>query len=223
MFIKATCAMLVAGMVVLTLPAAAHARDLMQQASLGGSLTAGQDRASASMRIFDETRPPIGYLQFCQRHREECRGGTAEPRMAQLTPERWAELNQINLQINLSVKPVTDAELYKTAEYWTYPQGSGDCEDYVLLKRRMLAERGWPIEALLITVVIDEAGDGHAVLTVVTDHGDFVLDNKHQAILLWNEAPYEYRKRQSMTHPSIWVSLSPASSWFENVMPASPR
>jgi predicted transglutaminase-like cysteine proteinase len=39
-----------------------------------------------------------------------------------------------------------------------------DCEDYVLLKRRMLMQAGWPREALLVTVVRDKKGDGHAVL-----------------------------------------------------------
>jgi len=28
---------------------------------------------------------------------------------------------------------------------------TGDCEDYVLLKRKMLIDAGWPREALLIT------------------------------------------------------------------------
>ncbi len=34
-------------------------------------------------------------------------------------------------------------------------------------------QAGWPREALLITVVRDKKGDGHAVLTVKTDKGDF--------------------------------------------------
>ena len=64
-------------------------------------------------------------------------------------------------------------------ERWNYPDdGYGDCEDYVLLKRRMLMQAGWPREALLITVVRDKKGDGHAVLTVKTNRGEFVLDNQ---------------------------------------------
>jgi hypothetical protein len=50
---------------------------------------------------------------------------------------------------------------------WSYPDdGYGDCEDYVLLKRRMLTQSGWPREALLVTVVRNEKDEGHAVLTV---------------------------------------------------------
>ena len=38
--------------------------------------------------------------------------------------------------------------------------------------------RGWPESKLLITVVRDENNEGHAVLTVRTDEGDFILDNR---------------------------------------------
>ena len=65
---------------------------------------------------------------------------------------------------------MTDIEHWGVVERWNYPDdGYGDCEDYVLLKRRMLMQAGWPREALLITVVRDKKGDGHAVLTVKTD------------------------------------------------------
>src|SRR5216684_4346526 len=84
---------------------------------------------------------------------------------------------------------------------------ASDCEDYVLLKRRMLMEAGWPREALLITVVRETSGDGHAVLTVRTDRGDFVLDNQNAAIVLWSESGYRFVKRQSQSDPNIWVSL----------------
>jgi predicted transglutaminase-like cysteine proteinase len=78
-------------------------------------------------------------------------------------------------------------------ERWTYPDlGMGDCEDYVLLKRRKLMELGWPQSALLITVVRDENGEGHAILTVRTTRGDYILDN-----------------RQSGKDPRQWVSLVP--------------
>ena len=93
-------------------------------------------------------------------------------------------------------------------ENWSYPDdGKGDCEDYVLLKRRMLMQAGWPREALLITVVRDKKGDGHAVLTVKTDKGDFILDNQEEQILLWSETGYRFVKRQSQTNPNVWVAL----------------
>jgi predicted transglutaminase-like cysteine proteinase len=93
-------------------------------------------------------------------------------------------------------------------EHWSYPDdGYGDCDNYVLLKRKMLIEAGWPREALLITVVRDRNGDGHAVLTVKSSKGEFILDNQTQDILLWFETGYQFVKRQSQTDPNTWVSL----------------
>ena len=93
-------------------------------------------------------------------------------------------------------------------EKWTYPDdGYGDCEDYVLLKRRMLMEAGWPREALLITVVREKNGDGHAVLTVKTDRGELILDNQNADIVLWSASGYRFVKRQSQSDPNVWVSL----------------
>ena len=96
----------------------------------------------------------------------------------------------------------------RVSERWNYPDdGYGDCEDYVLLKRKMLVQAGWPPQALLITVVRDKQGDGHAVLTVKTDKGEFILDNQAERILLWSETSYRYVKRQSQADPNRWVAL----------------
>jgi predicted transglutaminase-like cysteine proteinase len=73
-----------------------------------------------------------------------------------------------------------------------------------------LLEAGWPREALLITVVRDKKGDGHAVLTVKTDKGDFILDNQEDQILLWSDTGYRFVKRQSQSDPNIWVALGDA-------------
>jgi predicted transglutaminase-like cysteine proteinase len=81
----------------------------------------------------------------------------------------------------------------------------------VLLKRRMLIERGWPESTLLITVVRDENGEGHAVLTARTDAGDLVLDNKRQQIVRWVDTPYTYVKQQTEGNPLVWASLMPPS------------
>ena len=90
----------------------------------------------------------------------------------------------------------------------THPDdGYGDCEDYVLLKRRMLVQVGWPRETLLVTVVRDEKGEGHAVLTVITDEGDYVLDNQNKDILIWSDTGYRFIKRQSQSNPNVWVAL----------------
>ena len=93
--------------------------------------------------------------------------------------QAWKDLERVNLFVDGHVKPMTDMEHWGVVERWNYPDdGYGDCEDYVLQKRKMLIQAGWPREALLITVVRDKHGDGHAVLTVKTNTGEFVLDNQ---------------------------------------------
>jgi predicted transglutaminase-like cysteine proteinase len=110
--------------------------------------------------------------------------------------------------VNERVQPMTDLDQYGVIEKWTYPEsGFGDCEDYVLLKRRMLIQLGWPREALLVTVVRDRKGDGHSVLTVRTNRGEYVLDNQVERVLPWADTGYQYTKRQSQSDPNVWVSL----------------
>ena len=169
-------------------------------------------RANMHLRVYGKTLPPVGYVQFCKSHKKQCAQRVGNTSTVEMTNERWAELTRINSYVNDKVEPVTDQDLYEVAEHWTYPEAQGDCEDYVLLKKYYLSELGWPPETLLITVVLDEQGAGHAVLTVKTDLGDFVLDNQNQDILPWQDTPYRYIKRQSQAHPSVWVSLDPKYS-----------
>jgi predicted transglutaminase-like cysteine proteinase len=156
----------------------------------------------------EQARAPIGWVEFCAEHPGECRVTPSAPRDVVMGNKAWTDLVRINKWVNDNVKPMTDLEHWGVAEKWSYPDdGYGDCEDYVLLKRRMLMEAGWPREALLITVVREKNGNGHAVLTVKTDKGEFILDNQEERILLWSETSYRYVKRQSQSDPNRWVAL----------------
>jgi predicted transglutaminase-like cysteine proteinase len=153
-------------------------------------------------------RPPIGWLEFCGENPRDCESRPLEARDVVLTPKAWKDLVRINKWVNEQIKPMTDLDHWGVAERWGYPDdGYGDCEDYVLLKRRMLMQAGWPRQALLITVVRDKKGEGHAVLTVKTDKGEYILDNQDDQVLLWSETGYRYVKRQSQTDPNVWVGL----------------
>jgi predicted transglutaminase-like cysteine proteinase len=166
--------------------------------------------------VADVSRPPIGWVEFCSVKPRECAGGPTEARDVVLSSKAWKDLVRVNKWVNDTIKPITDLEHWGVVERWSYPDdGYGDCEDYVLLKRRMLLAAGWPREALLITVVRDKKDEGHAVLTVKTDKGDFILDNQNEDVLLWSETGYRFVKRQSQADANIWVSLGdprPATS-----------
>jgi predicted transglutaminase-like cysteine proteinase len=153
-------------------------------------------------------RAPIGWVEFCGEHPRDCDSRILEARDVVLTTKAWKDLLRINKQVNDQIKPMTDLDHWGVVERWSYPDdGYGDCEDYVLLKRKMLMQAGWPRQALLITVVRDLKGEGHAVLTVKTDKGEFILDNQEDAVLLWSETGYRFVKRQSQTDQNQWVAL----------------
>jgi predicted transglutaminase-like cysteine proteinase len=156
----------------------------------------------------DTVRPPIGWVEFCIEYDPECKTKPSAPRDVVLSTPAWKDLQRINLWVNTNIKPMTDMDHWGVVERWNYPDdGYGDCEDYVLQKRKMLMQAGWPREALLITVVRDLHGDGHAILTVKTDKGEFILDNQTDDIVLWADTGYRFVKRQSQSDPNVWVSL----------------
>jgi predicted transglutaminase-like cysteine proteinase len=167
------------------------------------------DRASPYMRVFGVSQPPYGFVKFCDREPDECRQGPPEEQRFSAKPDRLSELDAVNRAVNREIEPATDLEIYGQTEYWTIPTTRGDCEDYALLKRKRLIARGWPISSLLMTVVRDERGEGHAVLTARTMQGDFILDNKVDEVKLWNRTPYEFVMRQSYLNTRIWMSLDP--------------
>jgi predicted transglutaminase-like cysteine proteinase len=153
------------------------------------------------------TSIPIGHAEFCKAHRGECGTYDRAVDVEELTDARWQTLIAVNDQMNRDIVPVTDADLYKVEEYWTYPDGFGDCEDIALAKRRQLIADGWDASTLLMAVVRESNGDGHAVLMVRTDRGDLVLDNQDGMIRVWADTPYQFLKRQSQANAGEWVDI----------------
>jgi predicted transglutaminase-like cysteine proteinase len=161
--------------------------------------------------VTGDTLPPIGWVQFCGENPADCKVEALPARVAKVDARSWRELARINREVNDAVEPISDLEHWGTLEKWSYPtDGKGDCEDYVLEKRKRLVDAGWPRQSLLITVVRDKKGDGHAVLTVRTDRGDFVLDNQEARVKAWTDTGYSFVKRQSAEHPNKWVALGGA-------------
>lgn len=160
-----------------------------------------------------ETSIPFGWVDFCQRHPEECQDNDQVAEDINLTSEALRKISQINLQVNKSIDPITDQDQWGVIDQWDFPnQGRGDCEDYALLKRQKLIESGFPKSALLLTVVKEQNGDGHSVLTLKTDRGDYVLDNLNNQVKPWNKTNYRFVKRQSQSSPNIWVAIETGST-----------
>jgi predicted transglutaminase-like cysteine proteinase len=119
----------------------------------------------------------------------------------------WNVVRDVNRAINTRYIARTDLEAYGVEEYWTYPTVFADCEDYALQKRKELAQLGFALSDLLITVVRKPDGEGHAVLTLRTTDGDFILDNLDNDVLAWNQTPYTFLKRQATFNTGRWVTI----------------
>lgn len=169
--------------------------------------TAWSGTAAAQMPTQGATSQPVGHYDFCKSYPAEC-GPNVKVGIIQLTDVSWKAINEVNRSVNIGIFPRTDEEIYGVPEHWDYPTTEGDCEDYVLLKQYMLERQGYPRSALLISVVRQPNGDGHAVLTVRTNRGDLILDNLDDRVLDWTETPYRYLKRQSERDSSRWVAIN---------------
>lgn len=187
---------------------------------MGGRAALAEMPASGAFKVASstqattstETLAPMGWVQFCRDYandpRKPCARSTMPPVDIRMDSYAWKELNRINTAVNSEIAPLTDREHWNVVDRWDFPDdGKGDCEDYVIEKRHRLMKAGFPRQALLVTVVRDLEGEGHAVLTVKTDKGDYILDNMNEAIRPWTATGYKFVKRQSQVDPNVWVSL----------------
>jgi len=178
---------------------------------LGGSgvpEAANLPRASAAT-IGGETSIPYGWADFCGRRPEECSQPVLPARDVKLTAAVWKTLDRINRGVNAAIEPVSNLDHWGTIlDHWDYPtDGKGDCKIFALQKRKLLLNAGFPRQALLMTIVKDLDGAGHAILTVATDRGDFILDNLTDDIRPWTATGYRFLKRQSQEDPNVWVAI----------------
>lgn len=172
------------------------------------AIAASSAHGATAMQTGKLTSQPIGHYEFCMIYGDECaqlRGASLKP--VKLNKEIWSSIVNINSAVNMVIEPQSDFEIFGREEVWTFPDVAGDCEDYVLLKRQLLINEGISPSALLITVARRPDGEGHAVLTVRTDNGDFILDNLTNQVKAWEDTPYDYLKRQSERHAGHWVTI----------------
>ena len=188
-------------------------------AAFGGLVQASEPKLPSSTfaEVGAPTSIPYGWVDFCGRRPEECGLGKLTPRDIHLTKQALGDPRQSQrLRQRRNRADQQSRSLGHDARPLDYPtDGKGDCKVYALFKRKQLVDAGFPRSALLMTIVRDQDGEGHAVLTVKTDRGDFVLDNLTDEILPWNETGYRFIKRQAQDDPNVWLAMAGAR-------PASP-
>jgi len=151
---------------------------------------------------------PLGFMAFCLRNPDQCSAPSDQPQTVELDPQIWQKLQDVNEHINDSVTNEDDKAHFGRYEYWTIvTDGFGDCEDFALTKRKELIDAGLPEKALRVAIVKTWRDELHAVLTVSTNHGDYVLDSRSTEILPWNRTEYRWISRQDANDPRGWIAL----------------
>jgi predicted transglutaminase-like cysteine proteinase len=170
------------------------------------------DGIPAAVSLPESTRPgpiPAGYIGFCLRYSDQCEVAKGAPAIVTLTPDNWALLNRVNHDLNNAITYEDDQKHYGIDEYWTIvTDGYGDCEDYALTKRKALLDAGLPAGALRIALVLTAKKERHALLTVATDRGDFVLDIDSDDVKPWTASSYVWLERQDPHQRWAWDRLN---------------
>ncbi len=179
---------------------------------LGAGPVGGTIPVSTPMPAGVERGPiPPGFVSFCMRFYSQCETPENQPEIVSLTSQSWGLLGQVNERVNAAIWPEDDLRHYGRAEYWDIPtDGYGNCKDYALTKRKTLIDAGLPERALRIAIVVTPRDNRHAVLTVATDKGDYVLDNLMDDIVPWNQAGYRWLERQDAANVTQWTALDAA-------------
>ncbi len=165
------------------------------------------------LQLDKPTLPPFAHTRFCIKYPADCevrriafRGGGVK-----LTPSRWADLVEVNRDVNQAIKPERNNEGL-AGERWLLSPELGDCNDYAVTKRHELIKRGWPSRSLLLAEVVTSWGEHHLVLVVRTSSGDFVADNLRPSIRPVGKTGYRWARIQSPGNPKFWTLVAAAGA-----------
>ena len=147
---------------------------------------------------------PFAQVVFCDKTPGECAVST-KPVAVGYSLTTVAQLVIVNRQVNHFITPRPDPNL----DTWSLFPEAGDCEDYALTKRHILVSQGWPASALRLAIgATDEKG--HLVLVARTTEGDFVLDNRSDAVMPWASFYMQWMSVSSSTDPHVWYEVPPS-------------
>jgi len=156
----------------------------------------GVIQTSITLPVTKISPPPPPYEDFCRREPEACL--LDGPATIGFTPTNVELMTKIGAQVNSEISFSMDTDQYFQEDFWSLPHsGKGDCEDIALEKRQRLAMLGFPRAALRIAIVFHKGYlCPHALLTIETDRGTYVLDSFFDEIYTWNQLPYNFASRE---------------------------
>ncbi|KQS80554.1 hypothetical protein ASG25_02935 [Rhizobium sp. Leaf384] len=145
---------------------------------------------------------PIAFLMFCKHYAAQCTADGDASKVT-MTADVYAQMVAVNKAVNRKIVP----DAAKGGMDWSLETRVGNCNDYAIQKRDALHAIGFPMAALSLIVAITPNGQGHLILSVRTDRGDFILDNLASRVMPWAETPHKLLKRQSADHLMQWVMI----------------
>ena len=152
---------------------------------------------------------PMAFIKFCLQYSEDCqvRRRSFQPKSVVLTDERWADLVNVNRDVNRSIIPQRNDKGVLFEEWKVHPK-FGECNSYAVSKRHELLSRGWPSRSMLLAEVVLPSREHHLVLVVRTREGDFVLDNLTPNVRSAGQTRYQWVRAQSPNNPMFWSTIS---------------
>lgn len=159
-------------------------------------------QSGSDMRITTSsaTAAPLGLQIFCMTSPTHCAASPAA--QVEMDANLMGVLNSVNRSVNASIRPQR-----RPTQVWTVGARVGDCKDYAMNKRAQLIARGVPAGALRLAIGFTARGEGHAVLVVRSNAGDYVLDNLTSQIKPFNQTGHTF-VAMSSNDPKRWNTIS---------------
>jgi predicted transglutaminase-like cysteine proteinase len=120
------------------------------------------------------------------------------------------KLSFVNSSINRAIAYKKDSVVYGKLDYWAKPseileRRAGDCEDFAILKMAALLHAGIPAQSMSLVVLQDrKRGFFHAVLSVSTGSGVFILDSLSNVVSRDSDLP-SYVPLYSFSTDRAWI------------------
>jgi predicted transglutaminase-like cysteine proteinase len=120
------------------------------------------------------------------------------------------KLSFVNSSINRAIAYKKDSVVYGKLDYWAKPseileRRAGDCEDFAILKMAALLRAGIPAQSMSLVVLQDrKRGFFHAVLSVSTGSGVFILDSLSNVVSRDSDLP-SYVPLYSFSTDRAWI------------------
>ncbi|TIW18213.1 MAG: transglutaminase, partial [Mesorhizobium sp.] len=128
----------------------------------------------------------------------------------------------VNSSINRLIAYRKDSVVYGKLDYWAKPSEilehrAGDCEDFAILKMAALLRAGIPAQSMSLVVLQDRRRKFfHAVLSVSTGSGAFILDSLSNNVAIDSDLP-DYVPLYSFSTDRAWIHGSKSGSQIADI------